>query len=631
MLHWLPPPHDFAARLREVPRTGSAADPLRRLISLAQLRLNFIETIQLDRALSSLGPVASGTSRHRLALLGSATLEHLPPAVRVAGLRRNLLIDVQCGGFGQFRQEILDPPPALRAFAPQTVVLCLAAGHVVPALHPGSSAAQVDARLHEVVADLASLWQRTRADLGASVIQQTFLNVAEPLFGSFDRLVPASPDRIVARLNELLSGAAAAEGVALLDVARASERDGRDAWFDARRMLQAKQEIAPQAAPMFGELLARIIGAQHGASKKCLVMDLDNTLWGGVLGDDGIEGLVLGQGSGAGEAHLEVQRYARLLKERGIVLAICSKNDPTLAEQAFASHPEMLLKRSDIGVFVANWEDKARNLLTIAERLNIGLDSLVFVDDNPAERGRIRAALPEVAVPELPEDVAGYVRCLADAGYFEATSFTAEDQQRAASYSQDAQRESLRASVQSMDEYLRGLTMELIAEPIRSVDLPRVTQLVNKTNQFNPTTRRYTAEQITRHLAAPGALSLQLRLSDRFGDNGLVSAMLMLPVDGRNDRLEIDTWVMSCRVFGRQLEHEGMNIAVETARRTGVRQIVATYAPTPKNGVVSELYPSLGFERDTSSDLPAGCTRWLLDLSKYRPTATQINRKAAAQ
>jgi FkbH-like protein len=287
----------------------------------------------------------------------------------------------------------------------------------------------------------------------------------------------------------------------------------------------------------------------------------------------------------------------------------------------------MLLKSSDIAAFVANWDDKASNLASIARQLNIGLDSLVFLDDNPAERQRVRAALPEVAVPELPDDVAGYVRRLADAGYFEAVSFTAEDRERSSQYAQNAEREALRASAQSMDEFLRSLRMTVEYGPFAAVDLARVNQLINKTNQFNPTTRRYTSEQLDALLATPGALGLQFRLRDRFGDNGLVSAMILAPRADRTGCLDIDTWVMSCRVFGRQLEHEALNIAVEAARCAGVDEIVATYAPTPKNGVIRELYPKLGFRAIDSADEPAGVQRWSLRVADYVPHQTSITRE----
>jgi len=626
MLDWLPQPDDFKARLRHAADSASPDQRLERLIALSQHRLDFVQSIQVSRAMDALAPhVGAAVTRHRLAMVGSTTLEHLVPSLRVAALRRQLWLDVHCGGYGQYRQDLMDPASTLRAFEPHTVLMSLAAAHVLPAMDATVEQSQVDALLGGVIEDLHALWQRAR-DLGTAVVQQTFLNGEEPLFGSFDRLVPASPWQRIERLNALLGHAASSAGVALLDIARAAQRDGLDAWFDVARMLQAKQEIAPQAAPRYGEMLARVIGANLGRSKKCLVLDLDNTLWGGVLGDDGVAGLVLGQGSAPGEAHLAVQRYARDLKDRGVILAVCSKNDPMIAEEAFASHPEMLLRRSDIAAFVANWNDKADNLQAIAAQLNIGVDSLVLLDDNPVERARVRDALPGVAVPELPADVSGYVRRLAEAGYFEATSYTDEDLQRAVQYAQNAQRESLKGAAQSMQDFLRSLQMSLEYGPIAEAHLARATQLINKTNQFTPTTRRYSTEEVVRALRTPGALHLQFRLQDRFGDNGMVSAMLMLPVDDRQDCVHIDAWVMSCRVFGRQLEQEAMNVAIEAARQRGVREIQATYIPTPRNGVIRDLFASLGFRALDGQAGESGTTRWVLPVAKYQTITTFIAR-----
>ena len=396
---------------------------------------------------------------------------------------------------------------------------------------------------------------------------------------------------MIKQLNDQLSKAAAQDSALLLDIARASERDGINAWFDMGSWLHGKLEIAPEAAVPFGDMVARIVAAQRGLSKKCLVFDLDNTLWGGVIGDDGLEGLVLGEGSAVGEAHLALQRYAKQLKERGVILAVCSKNDPAIAEAAFRDHPEMLLRRPDISAFLANWNDKAENLKAIATQLNIGLDSLVFVDDNPVERARIRQACPMVAVPELPKDIAHYVRCLADAGYFEAVAFTSEDRQRTEQYAANAEREAFLKTSESMDDFLRGLQMSVVFGQFRAADLVRVTQLFNKTNQFNTTTRRYTSEEVANLAAANQTMTLQFRLVDKYGDNGLVSAMILQPDPKLPEVFEIDNWVMSCRVFGRQLEFEALNIAVEQARRRGIKAFRAAYIPTSKNGVISELYP----------------------------------------
>ena len=308
-----------------------------------------------------------------------------------------------------------------------------------------------------------------------------------------------------------------------------------------------------------------------------------------------------------------------------MILAVCSKNDASIAEDGFDRHPEMALRRSDIACFVANWRDKAENLRGIAETLNIGLDSLVFVDDNPAERARVREALPMVAVPELPADPALYVRALASQGYFEAVGFTPEDALRAASYAANAHRETLRSTATSVDEFLHGLAMEVVEGPIGPVELERATQLINKTNQFNTTGRRYATEDMTRLLADEANVTLQFRLRDRLGDSGLVSVMIMCPAAPDADELEIDTWVMSCRVFGRQLEDEAMNIAVEHARARGARSIVARFVPTERNGVIGLLFPGLGFKPAAATET-AGVQQWRLELATYEPRPTHIHR-----
>jgi FkbH-like protein len=626
-MNWLPLPHDFRGDLRAALETAKPTERLEKLASLAGLRVGFMETIQLDRGLGQLDlKEAPGFLSLRLAVLGSATVDHLASAIRVAGLRRKLLIDVHSGAYGQYRQEILDASSPLRQFDPQSILFSLSSREVIAGIPLAAPLEQVDRTIANFIGDLRSLWQRAREIYNATVVQQTFIDVTEPLFGSYDRLVPGAPTRIVAQLNDRLSEAARQDSVLLLDIARATERDGIDAWFDTGRWLQGKLEIAPQAAPLYGDLVARTLAAQRGLSKKCLVLDLDNTLWGGVIGDDGLEGIVLGEGSAAGEAHLALQRYAKQLNERGVILAVCSKNDSKIAEAAFREHPEMLLRRSDIAAFHANWDDKAENLKAIATRLNIGIDSLVFVDDNPVERARVRESLPEVAVPELPDDAAHYVRCLSEAGYFEAVAFTSEDQHRAELYAANAEREAMIESAQSMDDFLRGLDMSVVCGPFTKVDHARIVQLFNKTNQFNATTRRYSSEEITHLAGLPNVLTLQFRLLDRIGDNGLVSAMILRPTADEGNALEIDNWVMSCRVFGRQLEFEAMNVAVEAARHLGIRRLIADYIATPKNGVISELYPNLGFDAVSEPKATNGAKRWALDLADYASHQTHIAR-----
>ena len=624
IMSWLPVAGDFRGDLRAALDQAKPIDALDGLAALAARRLGFLETVQLDRALARLDlKEAPGFQPVRLAILASSTVDHLPPAIRVAGLRRRLLIEVHSGAYGQYRQDLLDADSALHRFAPQAALFSLSAREVIASISLAATAAEVDETIGRFIAELRLLWRKAR-EIGAAVIQQTFIDVSEPLFGGYDRIVPGAPSAVVARLNGRLTEAAAEDEALLLDVARASQRDGIDAWFDVGRWLQGKLEIAPQAAPFYGDLAARILAALRGLSKKCLVLDLDNTLWGGVIGDDGLEGIVLGEGSAAGEAHLALQHYAKQLKERGVILAVCSKNDAKIAEAAFRDHPEMVLRREDFAAFQANWDDKAQNLKVIATRLNIGIDSLVFVDDNPIERARIRQSLPMVSVPELPDDAAHYVRCLADAGYFEAVAFTADDRSRAEQYAANAEREALLGSAESIDDFLRGLDMTAVYGPFTAVDHARVVQLINKTNQFNTTTRRYASEEVARIMEDPGAVTLQFRLLDRLGDNGLISTMILRPTPAEDDVLEIENWVMSCRVFGRELEFEAMNIAVEAARERGARVLVAEYIPTPKNDVISKLYPSLGFTEVGRTAPANGATRWRLDLADYVARNTHI-------
>jgi FkbH-like protein len=604
---------------------------LARLARLAAGEPSYLETIQIDRAIAAL-PRHEQRSHAvvRLAALGATTIDHLLPALRVAGLRRHLLVDMFAGHFGQYRQELLGDDSPLVEFRPQFIVLAPTTDDIVARVPLGAPRDAADHAVRDAVVELRKLWRVARERFGAVVIQQSFLDVTPPLFGNHDRLIPSSPARLTSRLNDAVADAAAEDGALLLDIAAASAHDGIDAWFDARHWLQSKIQIAPSAAAKYGELLMRLVGSQLGRSRKVLVLDLDDTLWGGVLGDDGIEGVKLGQGSAIGESHLALQKYAKTLNERGIVLAVCSKNEWSNVEAMFDRHPEMWLKRSDIAAFAVDWSDKSDKLRRLSEMLNIGLDSFVFVDDNPAERARIRESLPMVAVPELPDDPAYYVRAIADHSYFEATVLTDDDRYRAAHYAANIEREAVKSAAQDIDEFLRGLRMEVTAGRVGRVDLGRTGQLVNKTNQFNMTTRRLTSEELERWAADPDGLVLQFRLSDRFGDNGIVSVMLFCrdPVDAKT--LELANWVMSCRVFGRELEHEAMNIAVEQARAQGVERFVAAYLPTPKNNVVRDLYAKLGFAQLERYAGGSDATHWTLDLAQYRPHTTRIVRRAVS-
>ncbi len=584
-----------------------AAEAWRALERLANSRIDFIETGKLDRTAQKLalqrGAPASPVPPIRLALLGSSTLKHLVPGIRVAGLRRGLWVEVFEGEYGQYRHELMDSASALHAFHPDVVLLALDSYHLAEG---GAEAAMESMR---------ACWQMAQS-MGATVLQQTALPVFPRLLGNNEQRLTDSPAATVERINSQLRAAADAAGVHLLAVDACAAEDGTRLWHDPVLWHRAKQEVHPRVSHIYGELVGRMLGALRGRSAKCLVLDLDNTLWGGVIGDDGLEGILLGQGSAIGEAYVAFQRYAQRLSERGIVLAVCSKNDEVNALAPFEQHPEMVLRRKDIACMTANWQDKAANLRQIAATLHLGLDALVFADDNPFERNLVRQALPQVLVPELPEDPSFYAQTLADAGYFEAVAVTEADRERSKQYQENAARETLRGSTTDLAGYLRGLEMELVVRPFDRIGLARIVQLINKTNQFNLTTRRYLEPEVSAMMADPNTVTYQMRLLDRFGDNGVI-ALLIGRKNGQS--LDIDTWLMSCRVLGREVEEACLNVLAEGARALGAERIVGEYRPTGKNGMVRELYGRLGFTLESSD--ADGNTRWSLELSGWTPKA----------
>lgn len=615
---------EFRKQLDSLQGLDSAAR-LRTLCSIAKEDLDYVQTLTLDRAMDSISKAdAKAYIDIRLAICGSSTMNHLMPAIRVAGLRRGLFIHGHIGNFGQYRQEMLDINSATHGFAPDIVLLAPTAADVIGGIALLVDRATADESVDASIAELRSLWRTVKERMRATVIQQGIIDSTYPLFGSHERLIPGAPRRLISLANYRLSEAALEDDVRWLDIPAAIAHDGLDKWFDVRNWFQAKVEIAPPAAKDYGELVARLIAAEFGLSKKCLVMDLDNTLWGGVVGDDGVDGIVLGEGSAVGEAHLALQKYARLLKERGVILAVCSKNEWDTVSEVFDTHPEMHLKKSDIAAFAVDWEDKALNIEKLSKQLNIGLDSMVFIDDNPAERARVRGTLPMVAVPELPEDPSYYVQAVAAEGYFEAINITNEDIQRTKLYRANTERRAFEASATSIDEFLSELEMAMRFDSLRSVDLSRASQLINKTNQFNTTTRRVTTDALSDWSSDERSMILVFRLGDKFGDHGLVSVMVFRPHSLESDTLELTSWVMSCRVFGRQLESAAMNVAVELAKSRGMERFLADYIPTPKNAVIKALFENLGFTKVEQS--PDGTSRWSLKLTDYDPAHTHIKR-----
>jgi FkbH-like protein len=616
-LSWLPADADWRSRLRRWRSEG--AGNWETAAALASVRLDFVQTNALDDAVRSVfgagAPDGLGTKPLRLAILGSATQAHLHASIRVAALRRRIWVTTYENDYGQYWQELSDTSSRLYAFEPNVVLFAIDSFRLTQGAHAGLSPQDAGVVLEETTSHLRQCWRTARAAFQCPILQQTLLPVHSSLLGSNEHRLPGSRSAFVSHLNARLRTLADEDGIDLVAVDTRVSQEGLNAWHDPALWNRSKQEVSPAAAPVYGELVARLLAAHQGKSAKCLALDLDNTLWGGVIGDDGLEGVALGQGSPEGEAFVRVQTYAKELARRGVILAICSKNDEARALEPFERHPEMVLRREDIGSFMANWSDKPTNLRAIAAELNIGLDTIVFLDDNPMERDLVRRELPMVAVPEIPEDPALVPQCLADAGYFEATVVTEEDRKRTAQYQSKLSREAFKAESTDLTAYLRGLGMRLLWRPFDRLGLQRIVQLINKTNQFNLTTRRYSEDDVLRVMQDTRAFGLQLRLVDRFGDNGVIAIVIGKLLDDFD--LLIDTWLMSCRVLGRQVEQATLALLVQQARGLGAQRLIGEYRPTAKNGMVREHYRKLGFS--TLIEPRDGGGRNALELSQYTP------------
>jgi FkbH-like protein len=613
-LYWLPEPAAFSDLVAAAKAPGlSPAERFELLHSASRLRLDFVQTMQLHRCVARLGDAVSAP-RLRVALIGDGTLQHIVPAIGVGILRRGLVADVHFGSYGQWRQEIISPSSPLHEFSPDVVIIWLSGENLAPGLPFGATRADMKAAVAARVSEIQGYWRKIRELSGSAIIQVLPLPLEPGAFGHAERTIASAPASGRRLAEAELSLAAEEAGVQIVDLAEAARHIGLDRIHDPALLHHAKQDISPAAAPWVGDQIARVAAALRGRSKKVLVLDLDNTLWGGVVGDDGLDGILLGQGSGAGEAFCAFQRYLKQLLARGVVLAVSSKNDLEVAEAVFRDHPEMILRRDDIAAFEANWADKPQALRRIAAQLNLGLDSFVFFDDNPAERQLMRQELPMVDTPEVPVAPELYSQCLADAGYFEAVALTPEDTRRAEQYAANAKRQGIESAATDLPSFLRDLQMTLSAGPFVEIDIPRITQLINKTNQFNLTTRRFSEDQVRALMKDPGALTLSARVADRFGDNGLI-CVIIATLD--RDVLDIHTWLMSCRVLGRSVENALLALVAERASGLGARFIRGHYIDSGRNGIVRGMYESFGFRRiDEGSK---GETVWWLDLREMKP------------
>lgn len=612
-LPWLPDaPGDFSARCNEIANSGK--DCGRQVQQLAGFRLTARQSLSLGRALERgrrAGFDLSPLSDFSLGLLSNGTVDLVIDCLPAACARHGVALQIVSAPFDQVIQQALDPVSKINSAKLDAVLV--AVDHHWLSLDGIDFAQEPEQRIANATGRLRSVVEGLRRHGAAAAILQTVPAPPDSIFGSYDRRVIGSLRSLIGECNRAIVALAEETGSYLLDTAALAERVGLDRWFDPVQWVSYKFPFSAECSPIYAEMVGRLLGAIRGKARKCLVLDLDNTVWGGVIGDDGLEGILVGQGNAKGEAFLSVQRLALQLRARGIFIAVCSKNDDAVARRPFREHADMLLREEHISVFQANWIDKPSNLESIAKALNIGLDALVLLDDNPAERAHVRSALPMVAIPELPEDPSWYAWMLNAAGYFEAVTFSAEDSLRVEAVASDARRAEVQATSRNLGDYLSSLEMIISLAPFDAVGRQRIAQLINKTNQFNLTTKRYTEAEVSAAEADPAVFTMQVRLKDKFGDLGMIGVVIGRPWG--EDAWEMDTWLMSCRVLGRGVEQAMLSKVISEAQRHGIRRLIGKYIATSKNGMVAEHYPALGFQ-----PLPSGSdghARWELPVADY--------------
>ena len=555
----------------------------------------------------------------RIAVLGGSTTNELVDLLEIFLLASRFRPVFQQSEYGRYYEDAVLDPNDLIAFAPDIVYVCTSYLNArnMPPVHCSEDEfkSYVEAEFGRYV----QIWESIKRNLPAQIIQNNFELPPYAVLGNIDPVSPGGASRFFLALNAEFARAASSDRRLLLQNNHTlSARVGLNQWFDWNRYFGYKISLTTEANIAVARSLTAIVRAIYGKSRKVLVLDLDNTLWGGVIGDDGVDKIQIGRETPVAESYTAFQEYCLSLQKRGILLAVCSKNNAETATQGF-EHPDSILKLEHISCFKANWEPKHENIQAIADELNLGVDSFVFVDDNPAERSLVEAQIPGIAVPDIGDDVSRFAAIIEEGHYFEAVSMSEEDLSRASLYRSNSERSKLEATFANYGEYLNSLKMSAEIERFKPIYLERIAQLTNKTNQFNLTTQRYTLAEMKRISDDPRYIGLYGKLNDRFGDNGLISIVL-----GRQERdvLHLDLWLMSCRVLKRGMEVAMLDAVVQRAQEANATTLQGYYTPTKKNGMVADHYEKLGF--DLESRDPDKTSVWTLNILDYTPRNRHI-------
>ena len=560
--------------------------------------------------------------KQRLAVIGDSATQQLSTALRGESVRRNMQLNVFDADYDQMEALLLDPESELYAFRPDNILLFPCTEKAKLRFYDTVPAERIHFAEREL-ARLQMLFAAVRSGSKAKIILSDFPEAEDSVFGSIALRTPQSFAFQLRKLNMLTAESVAADYSHVYPLALGAVQTalGREAFFEDRTWYLAKMAVRTDALLAVAGRVLDLIAALSGKVKKCVIADLDNTLWGGVIGDDGMNGIRLGE-LGDGPAFTALQRWLLELRRRGILLCICSKNNDDTAREPFLHHPEMVLRLEDIAVFVANWENKAENIRSIQKILNIGFDSLVFLDDNPFERNLVREMLPEVTVPELPEDPADVPHYLETLHLFEAAGFSEEDAARTAQYQAEASRVQSQAAFTNYEEYLASLDMHGEIRPFDGFHAPRIAQLTQRSNQFNLRTVRYSEADILAMAEDPQYVTRYMTLRDRFGEHGLISVVILKREDA--DTLFVDTWLMSCRVLKRGVEECLFDSIVKLTLESGCRTLTAEYLPTAKNKMVADFYDRLGMT-------PTGNGRYTLNCADYAMHSTHITLDGGAE
>jgi FkbH-like protein len=556
----------------------------------------------------------------RIAVLGGTTTHELVDLFEILLLQSGFRPAFYQSEYGRYYEDAVLEPDRIAAFKPDIVYLHTCSHNIqtFPPLScteedlPGYVEAEIDR--------YRTIWRSLDGKVGCQVIQNNFELPAYAILGNLDAVSAGGATRFVAELNRHVAAEVASNPrFVMQDLNSIAARIGMDHWSDPARWFSYKIANTVEATFAMAKSLTALVCAMYGRSRKVLVLDLDNTLWGGVIGDDGMDGIRIGRETPVSEAYTAFQEYCLRVRDRGILLAVCSKNNEDMAKSGFA-HPDSVLRLEHFSAFRANWEPKHENILAIAEELNLGADSFVFVDDNPAERAIVEAQIPGIAVPDVGGEVAKYPSIIEAGRYFESLSLRKEDLMRSNLYAENSQRAKLAQKFTNYGEYLDSLEMTAEIDVFNATYMERIAQLTNKTNQFNLTTRRYTLANLQASVADNKNIGIYGKLTDRFGDNGLISIVL-----GHVDKtdLHLDLWLMSCRVLKRDMEVAMLDDLVERALQRNVQRLIGYYLPTDKNVMVADHYEKLGFSL-ISRDNASGTAVWSLDISKYEPRSRHI-------